>query len=86
MTGSLIEGSLTPDFRNPRLLHAVSDTPTVASNLIGLPSPVLCRYVRLKAPSGKRIELAELAVYSEGQEVKPVSIGGSEGATFPRAI
>lgn len=86
MTGSLIEGSLTPDFRNPRLLHAVSDTPTVASNLIGLPSPVLCRYVRLKAPSGKRIELAELAVYSEGQEVKPVSIGGSEGEKGNRNV
>ena len=86
MTGSRIEGSLTRDFRHPRLLYAVNDTPTVASNFVGLPSPVLCRYVRLKAPADKRIELAELSVYSEGREVEPVSIGGSVGEKGNRDV
>lgn len=79
ITGSRIEGSQSADFRRAKLLYAVCDTPCIAYNRVDLEKPVLCRYVRLKAPVGVRAEVAELTVYSEGKPVRPVSISGSRG-------
>lgn len=78
ITGCRIEGSLSADFRRAKLF-AVCDTPRIAYNRVDMETPVLCRYVRLKAPAEKRVEAAELVVYSKGKRMSPVSIKGSMG-------
>lgn len=79
ITGSVFEGSLYPDFRRAEPLYAVTDTPQIARNRADLPQPVVCRYIRMKAPVDKQAEVAELAVYAKGKQMVPVAVSGSEG-------
>ena len=50
-----------------------------------LNNPVKCRYIRLKAPKGKQIELAELSLYDSNNQYIPMKISHSPNPLLPLA-
>ncbi len=62
--GLKIEGSQTLDFKYPKLLYEVVDTPKINYNKIHFSRPQPCRYIRVSKKRG-RMEIAELEFYTK---------------------
>ena len=63
--GSKIEVAGNPNFKNFDLLYAFKDTFTMNHNELIPYKHDKCRYVRYVSPAGKRLEVAELALYED---------------------
>ena len=63
--GSKIEAADNPNFKNCDLLYAFKDTFTTSYNELVPYKHDKCRYVRYVSPAGKRLEVAELALYED---------------------
>lgn len=80
MVGATIEGDNRLDFKDSKMLYEVIDTPAVNYNKVLLNSNQSYRFIRYTAPKEEKIELAELAFYSDTLEVKqlyPIAILGN---------
>lgn len=62
--GSTIEGSNDYNFKRTEILHAINYFP-FSTQQIYLIKPASIRYIRFKAPTGRKIKLAELEFYSD---------------------
>lgn len=66
--GLKFECSQTLDFKNPRLLYEVVDTPQINYNKIQFSRLYPCRYIRV-TQKDKRIEIAELEIYAKDRKI-----------------
>ena len=57
------------------------DTPTINILRLPLPEGLKLRYVTLRAPGNKRIELSEITVATEAGDVKPVAVTDGDTGT-----
>lgn len=72
--GARIETSVDPDFKKSHLLHLFDDTLRYNRIDIFPLQPGKFRYLRYVSPSGKHIELAELACYQDSAGTKQIPL------------
>lgn len=72
--GNKIEGATDDEFKNKIVLHEVKDSIRTNRNIIIWPKPVRSRYIRYHSPKNQRIELAELAFYSDTSVTEPLAM------------
>ena len=84
--GAIIEGDKDIAFKHSTTLVITPDTIIGNRHSVLLNNPVKCRYIRLKAPKGKQIELAELSLYDSNNQYIPMKISHSPNPLLPLAI
>lgn len=83
--GAIIEGDKDIAFKHSTTLVITPDTIIGNRHSVLLNNPVKCRYIRLKAPKGKQIELAELSLYDSNNQYIPMKISHSPNPLLPLA-
>lgn len=66
--GMKFEGSISPDFRYPTILHAVVDTPQINCIKINFPQSYKCQYIRVTQKQ-TRIEIAEFEIFAKDKKL-----------------
>jgi hypothetical protein len=67
MVGGRFEGSQTPDFRHPILLHSIASIPLNVIK-VDIDVPEVVRYVRYLPPGNTRLSIAETAYFTKDEQ------------------